>query len=136
MKQAAIFRTAASSPSYRVQVPARTVLAVRGWPLVIGCTFPPANSPPALPGNLVITWQRLENNQVVHSFYYGQDQMNYQSQDYQNRTTLFNSQISSGNASLRLTDVRLQDAGRYLCSVSDSRGMDKAEVQVQYAGEL
>ncbi|KAJ7991841.1 hypothetical protein DPEC_G00288050 [Dallia pectoralis] len=108
-----------------------TVLAIYGQPAVLSCSFPAYSDRPD--PSLVVTWQRVEDSRVVHSFYYKTDQFETQSVDYRNRTGLFHSQLAHGNASLRLDRVGPQDQGRYLCTTSTSNGTGKVEVQVKYA---
>uniref|UniRef100_A0AAY4DR77 Ig-like domain-containing protein n=1 Tax=Denticeps clupeoides TaxID=299321 RepID=A0AAY4DR77_9TELE len=104
------------------------VLAIHGRPAVLRCSFDSA----AGMDNLVVTWQRVEDNKVVHSFYHGKDQLDLQSVLYKNRTELYNSELQAGNASLMLHKVGPQDEGKYLCTVSTSRGTSNAQVQVKY----
>ncbi|XP_031644936.1 CD276 antigen-like [Oncorhynchus kisutch] len=123
--------------AFEVQAPQPRVVAVYNQPAVLGCVFPPSldlGSP--LEEGLVVTWQRVEDLRVVHSFYYGTDQLARQSGEYHNRTGLFHSQLSRGNASLRLESVGPGDQGRYLCSVNNMKGTGKAEVQLKYAGRF
>ncbi|KAG9355631.1 hypothetical protein JZ751_000469 [Albula glossodonta] len=53
---------------------------------------------------LVVTWEKVEDSQVVHSLY-GKDQLERQSPDYSNHTWVFHSELERGNASLRLSPV-------------------------------
>ncbi|XP_055749263.1 CD276 antigen-like [Salvelinus fontinalis] len=120
--------------AFEVQAPQPRVVAVYDQPVVLGCVFPPSLDPGApLKEDLVVTWQRVEDLRVVHSFYYGTDQLAHQSGEYHNRTGLFHSQLPGGNASLRLESVGPGDQGRYLCSVNNMKGTGKAEVQLKYA---
>ncbi|XP_078533804.1 protein NLRC3-like [Lissotriton helveticus] len=64
---------------------------------------------------LVITWQRSDNDAVVHSFFHGRDQPVYQEEECRGRTQLFPGEFHKGNASLLLKDVRESDAGSYTC---------------------
>ncbi|KAG5856019.1 hypothetical protein ANANG_G00003380 [Anguilla anguilla] len=123
--------TGSSLAAFEVSVPQRRVLAVRGRPVVLGCSYAPSlgNS---LDG-LVVTWQTAEDNLVLHSFYYGQDQLALQNARYRNRTSMSQPLLGAGNASLRLDRVGPQDSGRYLCSVDSLLGNGKAEVQLEYA---
>ncbi|KAK6324251.1 hypothetical protein J4Q44_G00065900 [Coregonus suidteri] len=120
--------------AFEVRTPQPRVVAVYDQPAVLGCVFPPSLDPGArLDEGLVVTWQRVEDMRVVHSFYYGTDQLEHQSGEYHNRTGLFHSQLPGGNASLRLESVGPGDQGRYLCSISTMKGTGKAEVQLKYA---
>lgn len=113
-----------------MSAPARQVIAVRGQPAIVGCEFTPDSDL----SSLVVTWQRVEDFRVVHSYYYNHDQLSLQSPVYQNRTSLFVSELLKGNATLRIEPVRLEDVGNYLCTVSNNKGTDKAEVQLRYGG--
>ena len=114
-----------------MRVPEKQVVAVHRSPAILGCTFTP---PPTLQ-DTVVTWQTVADQRVLHSFYYGTDQLDRQSPEYKNRTSLYHKQLLSGNASLRLEGAGPRDTGKYLCSVSTSQGTDKAELQLSYAGE-
>ncbi|XP_013883209.1 CD276 antigen, partial [Austrofundulus limnaeus] len=62
----------------------------------------------------VIHWFQGTGRQIhVHSFYNNQDQLGLQDQNFRNRTSLFQDQISRGNCSLLLRGVKVQDEGRY-----------------------
>uniref|UniRef100_A0A8C8DJ76 Immunoglobulin V-set domain-containing protein n=1 Tax=Oryzias sinensis TaxID=183150 RepID=A0A8C8DJ76_9TELE len=67
---------------------------------------------------ILIHWHLTRGNVVVHSFYENGDQLAQQSQQFKGRTSMFKDQISEGNASLQLTEVRVQDKGRYECYTS------------------
>ncbi|XP_064203640.1 CD276 antigen-like isoform X1 [Anguilla rostrata] len=115
--------------AFEVKAPNSEIVGVHGQPTLLGCWYTPNSG---LNG-LVITWQRVEDSQVVHSFYYGKDQLDRQSLQYYNRTRLLPTELVNGNASLALAQVRPEDAGRYLCSVSSLQGSDKVEVQLKFA---
>ncbi|XP_062850982.1 CD276 antigen-like isoform X2 [Trichomycterus rosablanca] len=103
-------------------------MAIRGQPAILGCEFTSDSDLSAL----VVTWQRVEDSRVVHSFYYQKDQLERQDAHYKNRTVLFNSELKIGNASLRIYPVGPKDVGSYLCTVSNTKGTDKAQVQLEY----
>ncbi|KAL4624126.1 CD276 antigen-like [Arapaima gigas] len=117
--------------AFEVTAPQRTVTAVHGRPVMLGCRY--TVTPHTVLGDLFITWQTLDKSQVLHSFYYEQDQLKQQSNKFWNRTSLFVGELLAGNASLRLADVRPSDAGSYQCTVSSQEGTDKAEVHLKYA---
>ncbi|XP_043112161.1 CD276 antigen-like isoform X2 [Puntigrus tetrazona] len=103
-------------------------MAIRGHPAVLGCEF---TSDSDL-SSLVVTWQRQEDSQVVHSFYYQQDKLDRQSPEYSNRTSLYISELGKGNASLRIYPVLPKDAGQYLCQVSNFKGTGKGLIELDY----
>ncbi|XP_073689914.1 V-set domain-containing T-cell activation inhibitor 1-like [Garra rufa] len=117
-----------SVASFKVNVPERWLVALRGCPAVLGCEFTPD---PDL-SSLVVTWQRQEDSRVVHSFYYQQDNLDRQSPEYHNRTSLYISELGKGNASLRINPFGPKDAGRYLCQVSNAKGTGKALIELDY----
>uniref|UniRef100_A0AAZ1X8W3 Ig-like domain-containing protein n=1 Tax=Oreochromis aureus TaxID=47969 RepID=A0AAZ1X8W3_OREAU len=68
---------------------------------------------------VVIHWIQVSAGDItVHSFYHNQEQLKDQNQRFRGRTSLFNDQISTGNASLQLTKVEVQDEGKYKCYIS------------------
>ncbi|XP_061576594.1 uncharacterized protein LOC133442601 [Cololabis saira] len=69
--------------------------------------------------DVVIHWiQETPPESRVHSYYRKQDRLREQHQRFRGRTSLFEDQISRGNASLLLRGVKVQDQGRYVCNIS------------------
>ncbi|KAK7877544.1 hypothetical protein WMY93_031732, partial [Mugilogobius chulae] len=67
---------------------------------VLPCSFIRGNDP-------LIHWTKKPHDQTsVHVYYYGQDQLHHQHQNYTNRTSLFEKQLSTGNASLLLSELQ------------------------------
>ncbi|KAL1262714.1 hypothetical protein QQF64_005453 [Cirrhinus molitorella] len=114
---------------FEITVPRDTVTGFYSEVLILPCMFP-VDSLWDLKST-VITWQR--GLDVVHSFYYSQDQLDRQNQRYVNRTSLFSQEMARGNASLRLDKVTLQDTGVYTCSVSTNTGSQKKSFGVNIA---
>ncbi|XP_007542957.1 V-set domain containing T-cell activation inhibitor 1-like [Poecilia formosa] len=82
---------------------------------------------------LVIRWSNPSSagDSVVHSYYDGQDQLGQQNQKFQGRTSLILDQISRGNASLLLKEVKIQDEGRYKCNISSSTGYKESFINLK-----
>ncbi|KAL4624120.1 CD276 antigen-like [Arapaima gigas] len=114
---------------FEITVPREPQVAIFGCSMVLLCSFP-VKGPPDY-NSIIITWQR--DLKVVHSFYYNQDQLAQQSSHYINRTTLYHSQLASGNASLRLDHVTPDDSGNYTCSVTTELGSQKKTFPVKFA---
>ncbi|XP_039596117.1 CD276 antigen-like [Polypterus senegalus] len=110
-----------TSCEFTVTIPKSLQVAELGQDVVMACSFT-MNGDLDIK-NIIITWQRGE--EVVHSFYYGQDQLHTQSRSYTSRTSLYVSNIIKGNASLMLKSVSAVDRGDYTCSVSTSIGSQK-----------
>ncbi|MGH0152457.1 UNVERIFIED_CONTAM: hypothetical protein FKN15_022305, partial [Acipenser sinensis] len=64
-----------------------------------------------------VIWRRAESDHIVHRIRNNTDQLADQSPQYVSRTSLFDSELQRGNASLLLRRVREGDAGKYKCSV-------------------
>ncbi|MGH0180219.1 UNVERIFIED_CONTAM: hypothetical protein FKN15_003639 [Acipenser sinensis] len=68
-----------------------------------------------------VIWRRAESDHIVHRIRNNTDQLADQSPQYVSRTSLFDSELQRGNASLLLRRVREGDAGKYRCFVSTPR---------------
>lgn len=121
--------------SLNVTIPVRNVAAARDHVAVLGCEFSPHFGPNPDLSSLLVTWQRQEDNRVVHSFYYNKDQLDTQDPAYRDRTALFGTELSKGNASLKLRNIQKSDEGLYLCTVSTSQGTNKATLKLDYGGK-
>ncbi|KAJ0032972.1 hypothetical protein NQD34_000079 [Periophthalmus magnuspinnatus] len=75
---------------------------------VLPCSFDPGPDP-------VIHWTKDPDDidTLVHHYDHGQTQ--HQHQIFKGRTSLFEEELSTGNASLLLSGVKVQDEGRYKC---------------------
>uniref|UniRef100_A0A3Q4GLA7 HERV-H LTR-associating protein 2-like n=1 Tax=Neolamprologus brichardi TaxID=32507 RepID=A0A3Q4GLA7_NEOBR len=82
---------------------------------ILPCSFHGSSEP-------VVHWFKTEGKLPVHSYYGDQDQLGAQNQSFRSRTSLFKDQVSGGNASLQLTEVNVQDEGRYQCYTSTISG--------------
>ncbi|XP_077093595.1 CD276 antigen [Siphateles boraxobius] len=113
---------------FEITVPRGPVTGFYGEALILPCTFPVDSWDLS---STVITWQRELD--VVHSFYYSRDQLDRQNPHYVKRTSLFIQEMATGNASLKLDRVTLQDAGVYTCSISTNTGSQKKSFKVKIA---
>lgn len=91
------------------------------------CSFVPGEE-------VVIHWIQLKENLNVHSYYHGQDQLAYQNPRFKGRTSLFQDQVSAGNASLLLYDVQIQDETKYKCYISTISGSKDSYINLKVAG--
>ncbi|KAM9114239.1 CD276 antigen-like [Pangshura tecta] len=99
------------------------VVAHFGGNVTLSCLFP--SQPGMNLQHLTLTWQKEQagaEDLVVHSYYYGREQLEKQNEVYRNRTWLDPEGLARGDASLTLRDVRTQDEGFYLCHVTSELG--------------
>uniref|UniRef100_A0A452HYR9 Ig-like domain-containing protein n=1 Tax=Gopherus agassizii TaxID=38772 RepID=A0A452HYR9_9SAUR len=83
--------------------------------ITLNCLFP--SQPGMNLQRLTLTWQKEQAGAealVLHSYYYGKEQLERQDQIYRNRTQLDPEGLARGNASLTLRGIRIQDEGIYL----------------------
>uniref|UniRef100_A0A3B5MI51 Ig-like domain-containing protein n=1 Tax=Xiphophorus couchianus TaxID=32473 RepID=A0A3B5MI51_9TELE len=105
-------------------------LLSRGGDCILPCNVDPSS-------DTVIHWDLLTSGLLnVHSYYDSEDQLGRQDQQFKGRTSLFKDLISRGNASLKLTGVKIQDEGRYRCYSSTERGSKKTFIQLKVEGRL
>ncbi|XP_031436368.1 butyrophilin subfamily 1 member A1-like [Clupea harengus] len=105
---------------FKVTVPSSLVVTL-GQPVVLPCSFSVGNV--WQPESIVITWRR--GLEVVHSFYLNRDQLKHQNPHYVKRTSLYQSEMQKGNASLRLENVTIEDRGEYICYVRSQLGSER-----------
>lgn len=79
-----------------------------------------------------ITWLKDGLSGVVYEYKNKAAQLQDQNAQFKNRALLFQNGISTGNASLFLRNVKLEDEGVYRCSVSASKisGMTSVNLKV------
>ncbi|MEQ2171635.1 hypothetical protein GOODEAATRI_012919 [Goodea atripinnis] len=85
-------------------------------------------------GTEVIEWTHLTSGANVHLYGENQDQLRYQDLRFRGRTSLFTDQISMGNASLLLTEVKVEDQGRYECFINSNSGPKESFINLKVDG--
>ncbi|KAL4642047.1 CD276 antigen-like [Arapaima gigas] len=98
-----------------VQVPEQPVVALFGQDVTLNCSFDPTG--PFNLSDLSVFWQLTDTMRSVHGFWSGRNQLAEQAEGFANRTSLFLSQLGSGNASLLLRNVHIADEGAFTCFV-------------------
>ncbi|XP_042573805.1 uncharacterized protein LOC122136160 [Cyprinus carpio] len=73
--------------------------------------------------DLKVEWRRTTRNSdsLVHQYPDSESQTDEEQQDNQKRAHFFTEHIKCGNFSLRLDDLRAEDAGEYTCTVHSKR---------------
>ncbi|MGH0125542.1 UNVERIFIED_CONTAM: hypothetical protein FKN15_043010, partial [Acipenser sinensis] len=110
-----------SSDSEFVKVPS-SVKCTEGKDCILSCTF--KYTAGGWDEWSYVTWRRAETDHIVHRYYNNRDQLNNQLPQYVNRTSLFNSELQRGNASLLLRRVREEDTRNFSCTVYTPGGIE------------
>ncbi|XP_047675800.1 butyrophilin subfamily 1 member A1-like [Tachysurus fulvidraco] len=117
------------SQSERLQVigPEEPLVAVAGEDLVLPCFIKPNTN--AM--DMTVEWLRVDTGfLLVHSYKDRGDKNKDQVQSYRGRTSLFKEELQKGNASLKLSDLRVSDEGKYKCHVEDKTWYNDITVHV------
>ncbi|XP_055259775.1 V-set domain-containing T-cell activation inhibitor 1 isoform X2 [Moschus berezovskii] len=92
---------------------------------ILSCTF----EPDIKLADIVIKWLKEGVMGLVHEFKEGKDVLSDQDEMFRGRTAVFSDQVIVGNASLRLKNVQLTDAGTYKCYIITSKGKGNANLE-------
>ncbi|XP_060755407.1 butyrophilin subfamily 2 member A1-like isoform X2 [Neoarius graeffei] len=112
---------------FQVVGPAAPLVAVAGEDLVLPCFLKPSTSAV----DMTVEWLRLEERaSLVHLYKDHKDRNEDQAQPYRGRTSLFKEELQKGNASLKLSPLRVSDEGRYKCLIQDKSWYDDITVHI------
>ncbi|KAK3546059.1 hypothetical protein QTP70_019982, partial [Hemibagrus guttatus] len=111
----------------KVVGPEAPLVAVTGEDLVLPCFIKPNTN--AL--DMTVEWLKVDLGVLlVHSYRDHEDKNENQAQSYKGRTSLFKEELQKGNTSLKLSALRVSDAGEYKCLVEDKSWYDDVTVHV------
>uniref|UniRef100_A0A672S4P3 Ig-like domain-containing protein n=1 Tax=Sinocyclocheilus grahami TaxID=75366 RepID=A0A672S4P3_SINGR len=108
--------------------PADSVFAVAGEDVILPCSVKP---------NISVVDMRVEwfrpglKDSLVHLYEDHEDRNTDQIQSYRGRTKLIHQELQRGDASLRLSSVRVSDEGRYKCFIQSKSWHDAFDVYVK-----
>ncbi|XP_043541803.1 CD276 antigen-like [Chiloscyllium plagiosum] len=127
-----VFNMILFSDQLQISVWDGSVLAVHNGNAILPCQFFGG----FLSNQIIILWQRVETKEILWSCYHGENQLNQQSLEYSGRVSLFPEELKRGNASLKLENVKLNDTGKYMCSVrtplENSTGILSLQIAAHY----
>ncbi|RXN12756.1 butyrophilin 3 [Labeo rohita] len=124
--------TDSRSEQYEVVGPADPVFAVAGEDVILPCSIKPSTSV----ANMTVGWTRPDQkDSLVHLYEDHEDRNTDQIQSYRGRTKLIHQELQKGNASLKLSSVRIFDEGRYKCFIQSKSWNDDTTVNVKVEGE-
>ncbi|KAI5628137.1 butyrophilin-like protein 3, partial [Silurus asotus] len=103
------------------------IFAVAGEDLVLPCFIKPNTSAV----DMTVEWMKLEKGtSLVHLYKDHDDRNEKQAEPYRRRTSLFKEELQKGNVSLKLSGLRVSDAGKYKCLIEYKSWYDDIIVQV------
>ncbi|KAI5629046.1 butyrophilin-like protein 3, partial [Silurus asotus] len=107
--------------------PAEPLVVVAGEDLILPC-FIKLNTSVV---DMTVEWFKLDiNNPLVHLYKDHEDRNEDQALPYRERTSLFKEELQNGNASLKLSALRVSDEGEYKCFIQDKSQSDDITVNV------
>ncbi|KAK7175321.1 hypothetical protein R3I93_002276 [Phoxinus phoxinus] len=120
--------TDSRSEQYEVVGPADPVFAVAGEDVILPCSVKPSISVV----DMRVEWFRLDlkDSPLVHLYDDHEDRNTDQIQSYRGRTKLTLQELQTGNASLKLSTVRVSDEGLYKCFIQSKSWSDDVTVDV------
>ncbi|KAI5610920.1 butyrophilin-like protein 3, partial [Silurus asotus] len=103
------------------------LIAVAGEDLVLPCFIKAKTSAV----DMTVEWYKLDReNSLVHLYKDHDDANENQAQTYRGRTSVFKEELQKGNASLKLSALRVSDEGDYKCLVENKSMSDEITVHV------
>ncbi|XP_026066066.1 butyrophilin subfamily 2 member A1-like [Carassius auratus] len=117
------------SERYEVVGSADPVFAVAGEDVILPCSVKPSISVV----DMRVEWFRsdLKDSQLVHLYDNYEDRNRNQIQSYRERTKLNHQELQRGDASLKLSSVRVSDEGLYKCFIESKSWSDDTTVEVR-----
>ncbi|RXN27548.1 butyrophilin subfamily 1 member A1-like isoform X1 [Labeo rohita] len=120
--------TDSRSEQYEVVGAVDVVPAVAGDDVILPCSVKPNISVV----DMRVEWFRLDpkDSKLVHLYEDHEDRNTNQIESYRGRTKLNHQELQRGNASLKLSSVRVSDEGLYKCFIQSKSWYDDAIVNV------
>ncbi|KAM9101229.1 uncharacterized protein ACOB8E_008338 isoform 2-T2 [Sarcophilus harrisii] len=109
--------------------PAEPIQASLGEEVELPCYL----SPPQSAQHMEVVW--LQSTRVVHLYQGGDDHFGDQAPNYQGRTELVRDDITNGNVTLKIRNVKFLDAGKYNCLFEDGFHQEEANVELKVLGK-
>ncbi|KPP65265.1 butyrophilin-like protein 2-like [Scleropages formosus] len=85
---------------------------------------------------LEVEWTKTDENILVLLFSEGESKPESQNERYWDRAEFFTEEISKGNFSIKLRNVRTEDKGEYMCKVYTDTGSANVTVRIEELGKF
>ncbi|XP_047242137.1 selection and upkeep of intraepithelial T-cells protein 7-like isoform X2 [Girardinichthys multiradiatus] len=122
-----------SKGGYSAHAQPEKVVAFAGAHVILPCSFknPLSDQVPT------VEWSKegLTNSNVVFLYRDGCETFEMKNVDFEFRTSLFMREVKNGNVSLRISNVKLCDAGIYRCLIIQSGTKETTKVELVVAAE-
>ncbi|XP_049318929.1 butyrophilin-like protein 2 [Astyanax mexicanus] len=136
-----LFLPSTLSQKFRLVVPEAPVFSVSGSYVVLPCSVREHNDQNIMVNavNLTVTWSRSDlNDSLVHLYENHTDLNTDQNPSYRRRTAVFKEELKNGDASLKISNIRISDEGEYTCRVDSKnwnwRGDKTIKLSVEVVG--
>ncbi|XP_043533751.1 butyrophilin subfamily 1 member A1-like [Chiloscyllium plagiosum] len=110
--------------------PDHSLEAIAGEDAVLECQL----VPDIFLSSMVVQWFKSGLSSPVHVYRNGEDDITVQHKDYQGRTELFKDELTKGNISLRIRNIKRFDRGEYICSIDDKTDSETFSVRMEVFG--
>nr|XP_014351344.1 PREDICTED: ribonuclease inhibitor-like [Latimeria chalumnae] len=119
-----------SSATFTVLCQNPIVRASFGEEIILQCQL----DPPIDATNMEVRWFRTVNSDLVHLYWYNEDDYRMQNIAYKERTRLSKKDLVTGTISLYLRNVGFTDEGRFTCFVGSENKAEESQIEVKVGG--
>ncbi len=117
---------------FKVVGPAESLFTLTGEDVILPCSIKPNTSAV----NMRVEWFRLDlQDSIVYLYEHRENKITKQNQYFRERAALFQEELQNGNASLKLSSVRVSDEGVYKCFIESISWYDDITVSLDVGGE-
>ncbi|KAG9269402.1 butyrophilin-like protein 8, partial [Astyanax mexicanus] len=123
---------------FMVVVPEAPVFSVSGSDVVLSCSVRDVFDQNIMVNavDLNVTWSRSDlRDSLVHLYKNHKDLNTDQIPSYRGRTAVFKEQLKNGDASLKLSNVRITDEGEYRCRVDSKSWWKNKTIKLSVEGK-
>uniref|UniRef100_A0A3B1IYE4 Ig-like domain-containing protein n=1 Tax=Astyanax mexicanus TaxID=7994 RepID=A0A3B1IYE4_ASTMX len=126
-----------STGRFRVVVPEAPVFSVSGSDVVLSCSVREEFSLNIISAvDLNVTWSRSDlRDSLVHLYGNHKDLNTGQNPSYRGRTAVFKEQLKNGDASLKLSNIRICDEAEYTCRVESKSWLRDKTIKLSVEGK-